>query len=353
MRRGTMQGRLIGLAIAAVARRRRPRRARRGGGADVHERGGDLRHRDGRRRLDVQGGGAAALERHAAALQPRLPAADRPEPAGRHLGQPPGRRRAARARLRARGLVLRHRTAGRWRARSATRSTCSIASSGASAKPRRTIAWGESMGGMITAGLVERHPRRFDGALPFCGILGGAVGAVEPEPRPASTRSRRCCRPTRIRPSRSRRRSSSSCTSRTGRRTSRAPTRRSPPRRRRRRAARGSRSPPPCSTCPTGTSPAPRARPATTTRSGSGRSSSRCSSSSRSSSASARTSSSAPAATRRGTPASTTAGCSRAPAAATWSARSTGRAGLDLRADLRRLARAPRVRAERARHRAT
>jgi pimeloyl-ACP methyl ester carboxylesterase len=43
-------------------------------------------------------------------------------------------------------------------------------------KPRRTIAWGESMGGMITAGLVQRHPRRFDGALPFCGILGGAVG---------------------------------------------------------------------------------------------------------------------------------------------------------------------------------
>jgi pimeloyl-ACP methyl ester carboxylesterase len=43
-------------------------------------------------------------------------------------------------------------------------------------KPRRTIAWGESMGGMVTTGLVERHPRRFDGALPFCGILGGAVG---------------------------------------------------------------------------------------------------------------------------------------------------------------------------------
>lgn len=43
-------------------------------------------------------------------------------------------------------------------------------------RPRRTIAWGESMGGMITAGLVQRHPRRFDGALPFCGILGGAIG---------------------------------------------------------------------------------------------------------------------------------------------------------------------------------
>jgi pimeloyl-ACP methyl ester carboxylesterase len=43
-------------------------------------------------------------------------------------------------------------------------------------KPRRTIAWGHSMGGMIGAGLVQRHPQRFDGALPFCGILGGAVG---------------------------------------------------------------------------------------------------------------------------------------------------------------------------------
>jgi pimeloyl-ACP methyl ester carboxylesterase len=43
-------------------------------------------------------------------------------------------------------------------------------------KPRRTIAWGDSMGGMITAGLIQRHPRRFDGALPSCGILGGGVG---------------------------------------------------------------------------------------------------------------------------------------------------------------------------------
>jgi pimeloyl-ACP methyl ester carboxylesterase len=43
-------------------------------------------------------------------------------------------------------------------------------------KPRRTIAWGTSMGGMVTAGLIQRHPQRFDGALPMCGILGGAVG---------------------------------------------------------------------------------------------------------------------------------------------------------------------------------
>ncbi len=43
-------------------------------------------------------------------------------------------------------------------------------------KPRRTIAWGDSMGGMITAGLIQRNPQRFDAALPMCGILGGAVG---------------------------------------------------------------------------------------------------------------------------------------------------------------------------------
>jgi pimeloyl-ACP methyl ester carboxylesterase len=43
-------------------------------------------------------------------------------------------------------------------------------------KPRRTVAWGTSMGGMVTAGLIQRHPQRFDGALPMCGILGGGVG---------------------------------------------------------------------------------------------------------------------------------------------------------------------------------
>lgn len=41
--------------------------------------------------------------------------------------------------------------------------------------PRRTIAWGHSLGGMITAGLIQRHPERFDAALPMCGVLSGAV----------------------------------------------------------------------------------------------------------------------------------------------------------------------------------
>jgi pimeloyl-ACP methyl ester carboxylesterase len=42
-------------------------------------------------------------------------------------------------------------------------------------KPQRTIAWGHSMGGMITAGLLQRNPDRFDGGLPMCGIVGGAI----------------------------------------------------------------------------------------------------------------------------------------------------------------------------------
>jgi pimeloyl-ACP methyl ester carboxylesterase len=41
--------------------------------------------------------------------------------------------------------------------------------------PRRTIAWGHSLGGMITAGLIQRYPDRFDAALPMCGVLSGGV----------------------------------------------------------------------------------------------------------------------------------------------------------------------------------
>jgi pimeloyl-ACP methyl ester carboxylesterase len=41
--------------------------------------------------------------------------------------------------------------------------------------PKRTIAWGHSLGGMITAGLIQRYPDRFDAALPMCGVLSGSV----------------------------------------------------------------------------------------------------------------------------------------------------------------------------------
>jgi pimeloyl-ACP methyl ester carboxylesterase len=42
--------------------------------------------------------------------------------------------------------------------------------------PTRTIAWGHSLGGMITAGLLQTHPDRFDAALPMCGVVAGGVG---------------------------------------------------------------------------------------------------------------------------------------------------------------------------------
>jgi hypothetical protein len=42
--------------------------------------------------------------------------------------------------------------------------------------PTRTIAWGHSLGGIITAGLLQDYPSRFDAALPMCGVLAGGVG---------------------------------------------------------------------------------------------------------------------------------------------------------------------------------
>ncbi|MBD5653734.1 MAG: prolyl oligopeptidase family serine peptidase [Candidatus Eremiobacteraeota bacterium] len=44
-------------------------------------------------------------------------------------------------------------------------------------QPRRTIAWGHSMGGLITAGLIQQYPARFDAALPMCGAVAGGVGS--------------------------------------------------------------------------------------------------------------------------------------------------------------------------------
>jgi pimeloyl-ACP methyl ester carboxylesterase len=43
-------------------------------------------------------------------------------------------------------------------------------------QPTRTLAWGHSLGGIITAGLIQLHPDRFAGALPMCGVLAGGVG---------------------------------------------------------------------------------------------------------------------------------------------------------------------------------
>jgi pimeloyl-ACP methyl ester carboxylesterase len=42
-------------------------------------------------------------------------------------------------------------------------------------RPSQTIAWGHSLGGIITAGLIQDYPQRFTAALPMCGVLSGGV----------------------------------------------------------------------------------------------------------------------------------------------------------------------------------
>ena len=42
-------------------------------------------------------------------------------------------------------------------------------------QPAHTIAWGHSLGGIITAGLIQRYPGDFSAAMPMCGVLAGGV----------------------------------------------------------------------------------------------------------------------------------------------------------------------------------
>ena len=48
-------------------------------------------------------------------------------------------------------------------------------------KPTRVIAWGHSLGGIITAGLVQLYPDRFAGAMPLCGVLAGGIATWNTE----------------------------------------------------------------------------------------------------------------------------------------------------------------------------
>jgi pimeloyl-ACP methyl ester carboxylesterase len=45
-------------------------------------------------------------------------------------------------------------------------------------KPRRTIAWGNSMGGLVSVVLAEQHADRIDAALPLCGSVSGSLGML-------------------------------------------------------------------------------------------------------------------------------------------------------------------------------
>jgi pimeloyl-ACP methyl ester carboxylesterase len=45
-------------------------------------------------------------------------------------------------------------------------------------KPKRVIAWGNSMGGLVTTALAEEKAPVIDGAIAFCPSIGGAVGMM-------------------------------------------------------------------------------------------------------------------------------------------------------------------------------
>jgi len=45
-------------------------------------------------------------------------------------------------------------------------------------KPKRVIAWGHSMGGLVTTALAEQSDPPIDGALPMCASIGGGVGMM-------------------------------------------------------------------------------------------------------------------------------------------------------------------------------
>ena len=45
-------------------------------------------------------------------------------------------------------------------------------------KPRRTIAWGNSMGGLVTTALSEQRPARIDGGIALCASIGGSLGMM-------------------------------------------------------------------------------------------------------------------------------------------------------------------------------
>jgi len=48
-------------------------------------------------------------------------------------------------------------------------------------KPARVIAWGHSLGGIVTAGLIQQYPDRFTAAMPMCGVLAGGIATWNAE----------------------------------------------------------------------------------------------------------------------------------------------------------------------------
>ena len=120
------------------------------------------------------------MERHPADLQPRLPPR-RAGPARLRAGRPQCGARAAAPRSPAKlldeGYALAasaFKTNG-WDVLDAVAAdealhTFFVDKVG---KPDRVYVWGDSLGGLITETLAEKHPEWVSGAAPLCGVLGG------------------------------------------------------------------------------------------------------------------------------------------------------------------------------------
>jgi pimeloyl-ACP methyl ester carboxylesterase len=47
-------------------------------------------------------------------------------------------------------------------------------------EPERTVAWGSSLGALVTVGLLEQHPDDFAGGVAMCGVIGGVEALWDP-----------------------------------------------------------------------------------------------------------------------------------------------------------------------------
>ena len=66
-------------------------------------------------------------------------------------------------------------TAGRSRTASRPPRTCTPFFVDNIGQPYRTEIWGDSLGGLITQMIAEKHPEWVDGAAPLCGVMAGVV----------------------------------------------------------------------------------------------------------------------------------------------------------------------------------
>jgi pimeloyl-ACP methyl ester carboxylesterase len=122
---------------------------------------------------------ATHLERHAAAVLPRLPPGQPAPPdfAPVQTDAQDAPTDAVATALLAKGYALAgsaycQQRLGRRRRRHRRRAAARLLRQKVG-QPDRTYVWGESLGGLVTEMLAEKHPDWIAGAAPLCGVLGG------------------------------------------------------------------------------------------------------------------------------------------------------------------------------------